>query len=70
MNRFFADTFYLAALLCRRDAWHDRVAAFSRSLAPTDMLLTTDAILVELLAALSTTRDKSEASAIRSLIPT
>ena len=54
MNRFFIDTFYLVALLYRRDAWHDRVAAFSRSLSPADTLLTTDAILVELLAALST----------------
>ena len=54
MNRFFIDTFYLVALLYRRDTWHDRVVAFSRSLSPTDTLLTTDAILVELLAALST----------------
>ena len=54
MKRFFIDTFYLVALLYRRDAWHDRVVAFSRSLSPIDTLLTTDAILVELLAALST----------------
>ena len=54
MNRFFIDTFYLVALLYRRDAWHDRVVAFSRTLSPADILLTTDAILVELLATLST----------------
>jgi len=54
MRRLFVDTFYLIALLYRRDAWHDRVVSFSRNLTPDDFLLTTDAILVELLAALST----------------
>jgi uncharacterized protein len=53
MRRLFVDTFYLVALLYRRDAWHHRVAAFSQTLTPEDALLTTDAILVEFLAALS-----------------
>ena len=54
MRRLFVDTFYLLALLYRRDAWHNRVVAFSRALTPQDRLWTTDAVLVELLAALST----------------
>lgn len=54
MRRLFVDTFYLVALLYRRDAWHERVVAFSQTLIPDDTLLTTDAVLVELLAALST----------------
>ena len=53
MRRLFVDTFYLVALLYRRDAWHDRVMAFNQTLTPDDALLTTDAVLVELLAALS-----------------
>jgi predicted nucleic acid-binding protein len=47
MRRLFVDTFYLVALLYRRDAWHDRAVAFSQTLTSDDALLTTDAILVE-----------------------
>lgn len=53
MRLLFVDTFYLVALLYRRDAWHDRVVTFSQTLSSDDTLLTTDAILVEFLAALS-----------------
>ena len=53
MSRLFVDTFYLVALLYRRDAWHDRTVAFSQTLTSDDALLTTDAILVEFLAAFS-----------------
>ena len=45
MRRLFADTFYWIALLYRRDPWHARVTAFSQTL--------TDAVFVELLAAVS-----------------
>jgi predicted nucleic acid-binding protein len=55
MRRFFADTFYWVALLLRRDSWHPRVTAFSRTLMPEDVLFTTDAVLLEFLAALSAT---------------
>jgi len=54
MRRLFVDTFYLVALLYRRDAWHERVMAFSQTLTSDHTLLTTDAVLVELLATLST----------------
>ena len=53
MRRFFADTFYWVALLLRRDSWHRRVTAFSRTLTNEDVLFTTDAVLLEFLAALS-----------------
>jgi predicted nucleic acid-binding protein len=53
MSRLFVDTFYRVALLHRRDAWHDRAVAFSHTLTSDDALLTTDAILVEFLAAFS-----------------
>jgi predicted nucleic acid-binding protein len=53
MRRLFVDTFYLVALLYRRDAWHDRLVTFSQTLSSDDILLTTDVILVEFLAALS-----------------
>jgi predicted nucleic acid-binding protein len=53
MRRVFADTFYWIALLYRRDPWHARVAAFSQTITDTDRVLTTDAVLTELLAALS-----------------
>jgi predicted nucleic acid-binding protein len=53
MRHFFADTFYWAALLSRHDAWHERVTAFNRTLLREDTLLTTDAIILEFLAALS-----------------
>ncbi len=53
MRRFFADTFYWVALLFRRDTWHDRVTAFSHTLTREDVLFTTDAVVLELLAAFS-----------------
>lgn len=53
MRRCFADTFYWVALLFRRDAWHDRVTAFSHTLTREDVLFTTDAVVLELLAAFS-----------------
>ena len=53
MRRVFADTFYWTALLYRRDPWHPHIAAFSQTLADTDRVFTTDAVLTELLAALS-----------------
>lgn len=53
MQRLFADTFYWIALLYRRDPWHTRVAALSRTLHDDDLVLTTDAVLTELLAAVS-----------------
>src|SRR5215475_9670825 len=48
-----ADTFYWIALLYRRDPWHARVAAFSQTITATDRVWTTDAVLMEVLAALS-----------------
>ena len=53
MRRFFADTFYWVALLLRRDSWHRRVTAFSCTLTNEEILFTTDAVLLEFLAALS-----------------
>ena len=53
MRRVFADTFYWVALLYRRDPWHARVEAFSRTLLDTDRVVTTDAVFTEVLAALS-----------------
>jgi predicted nucleic acid-binding protein len=53
MRRFFADTFYWVALLLRRDIWHARVTAFSHTLTLEDRLFTTDAVLLEFLAAVS-----------------
>ena len=53
MRRFFADTFYWVALLFRRDTWHDRVTAFSHPLSREDVLYTTDAVVLEFLAAFS-----------------
>jgi uncharacterized protein len=53
MQRLFADTFYWIALLYRRDPWHDRVSALSATFLEDDIVVTTDAVLTELLAALS-----------------
>jgi predicted nucleic acid-binding protein len=53
MRRLFVDTFYWIALLYRRDPWHARVAAFSETITATDRVWTTDAVLLEVLAALS-----------------
>ncbi len=55
MRRFFADTFYWVALLMRRDLWHARVTAFSHTLTPADLVFSTDAVVLELLATFSTT---------------
>lgn len=53
MRRFFADTFYWIALLLRRDDWHERVTAFNHTLLRDDIFFTTDAVILEFLAALS-----------------
>lgn len=53
MRRLFADTFYWIALLSRRDAWHASVTAFSQTLTDADVVWTTDAVFVEVLAAFS-----------------
>jgi predicted nucleic acid-binding protein len=53
MRRFFADTFYWIALLLRSDAWHARVTAFNHTLQRADTLFTTDAVILEFLAAFS-----------------
>jgi predicted nucleic acid-binding protein len=53
MRHVFADTFYWIALLYRRDPWHPRVAALSQTITATDRVVTTDAVLMEVLAALS-----------------
>lgn len=49
MRRLFADTFYWVALLNRRDTAHRVVLDFSRTLKDS-MLITTDEVLIELLA--------------------
>ena len=51
MRTVFADTFYWVALFNRRDAWHDRVKAITAQLAGVP-ILTTEEVLVEVLAAL------------------
>jgi hypothetical protein len=53
MRHFFADTFYWVALLLRRDRWHALVIAFNRTLGRDDVFFTTDAIVLEFLAAFS-----------------
>jgi len=53
MGRFFADTFYWVALLFRRDTSHAHVTAFSHTLARADVLYTTDAVILEVLATFS-----------------
>ena len=53
MRRLFADTFYWIALLLRSDAWHARVIAFNHTLQRDDTLFTTDAVILEFLAAFS-----------------
>lgn len=55
MGRFFADTFYWVALLLRRDRWHEQVTAFNHTLRRDDVFFTTDAIVLEFLAAFSST---------------
>jgi predicted nucleic acid-binding protein len=49
VNRFFADTFYWVALIHRKDASNRAVLEFSRTLA-SDVLITTDEVLTEVLA--------------------
>jgi uncharacterized protein len=46
---YFADSFYWIALIFPRDAFHARVASFSRALGPVQ-LVTTDEILSEVLS--------------------
>ena len=48
MRRFFADTFYWIALFNPRDAWHERVMTFSRTLGAYH-LTTTEEVLSEFL---------------------
>lgn len=49
MRPLFADTFYWIALLHRREVWHSRVVALSRTLGPR-RTLTTEWVLAEFLA--------------------
>lgn len=53
MRHFFADPFYRVALLLRRDSWHEQVTAFNHTLMRDDVFLTTDAVVLEFLAAFS-----------------
>jgi len=48
MRRFFTDTFYWIALFSPKDAWHERVLAFSQSIGPCH-LYTTEEVLSEFL---------------------
>lgn len=48
MKRFFADTFYWVALFNPKDAWHQRVMAFSRALGAYH-ITTTEEVLSEFL---------------------
>ena len=69
MRRFFADTFYWIALFSPKDAWHERVLAFSQSVGPC-RLYTTEEVLAEFLtfcsAAGAQTRQQT-ATLVRSL---
>jgi uncharacterized protein len=69
MRRFFADTFYWIALFNPKDAWHERVVAFSQSIGPC-RLYTTEEVLSEFLTFCSTagpqTRQRA-AELVRSL---
>jgi predicted nucleic acid-binding protein len=53
MPHYFVDSFYWIALLYRRDAWHNQVSEFSHRLTSGDVLFTTDAVMMEFLAAFS-----------------
>ncbi|NOT54777.1 MAG: type II toxin-antitoxin system VapC family toxin [Deltaproteobacteria bacterium] len=48
MRHLFADTFYWVALFLPKDAWHERVMAFSRTLG-AHHLTTTEDVLTEFL---------------------
>ncbi len=69
MRRFFADTFYWIALFSPKDAWHERVQAFSQSMGPC-RIYTTEEVLSEFLtfcsAAGAQTRQQT-AALVRSL---
>ena len=69
MRRFFADTFYWIALFSPKDAWHERVLAFSQSVGPC-RLYTMEEVLSEFLtfcsAAGRQTRQRA-AALVRSL---
>lgn len=54
MRHFFADTFYWIALFNPKDAWHERVMAFSRTLGAYH-LTTTEEVLSEFLTFFSGT---------------
>ncbi|MEK6406859.1 MAG: PIN domain-containing protein [Acidobacteriota bacterium] len=49
MRVVFADTSYWVAVMDPRDQWHDQAVAIGKSLE-NDLLLTTDEVLIELLA--------------------
>jgi len=69
MRRFFADTFYWIALFSPKDAWHERVQAFSQAVGPC-RIYTTEEVLSEFLtfcsAAGAQTRQQT-AALVRSL---
>lgn len=52
MKQLFADTFYWIALLYARDRWHSQAVRLTEDLGPHH-LYTTDACLIEYLAAFS-----------------
>ena len=58
MNAVFADAYYFIAVLNPHDAGHS--AAISLSLAPTEQLVTTEWVLVEVAHALSAPRFRSK----------
>lgn len=58
MNAVFADAYYFIAVLNPRDAGHS--AATSLSLTPTEQLVTTEWVLVEVANALSAPRFRSK----------
>jgi uncharacterized protein len=60
-TRYFADTYYLIALLSPRDSAHDAAVEFSRSF--TGELITTDAVLLEVADALRSPSDRGRVAA-------
>jgi hypothetical protein len=47
MRRFFADTFYWIALFSPKDAWHERVQAFSQAVGPCRIYTAEEVFKVE-----------------------
>jgi len=60
-QRYFADTFYMIALLSPRDARHHEANRMARSL--TGEVVTTEAVLIELADALCSPRDRLRTAA-------